>query len=221
MRELPILFSSEMVKAILEGRKTQTRRVIIPQPPEIWDFVKPIKNNEVNIISWCFYNSKDSDFHGYKNSKYQIGDRLYVRENYRLVCYPYHDGKYIYGEALLEYLADGDEFVCPADYEEWWKETWRKHSSDIRPNIFMPKWAARIWLEFTGIRVERLQDISEEDAKKEGASLIGWDIKYKETFHYPSYKASFKQLWESINAKRGFPWELNPWIWVYEFKRIK
>ena len=88
-------------------------------------------------------------------------------------------------------------------------------ASPWRPSIHMPKLAARIWLEITRVQVEKVQDITEADAKAEGAEPVcGLDQK-------PDYRGGFYFLWDSINAKRGFGWDVNPWVWVVEFKVVK
>lgn len=93
------------------------------------------------------------------------------------------------------------------DYE---KLTWK-------PSIHMPRWASRITLEVTGVRVERVRDITEDDARAEGANQDPIDGPEQGG----SYKLGFWDIWDSINAKRGFGWEVNPWVWVYEFKRVR
>ncbi len=175
--ERPILFGAAMVRAILEGRKTQTRRAMKPQPAELRD----IKGQD------CPYGRQ--------------GERLWVRETF---CVDEDD------QPVVLYRATDHE-SCG---QPW------------RPAIFMPRSASRITLEITAVRVERLQDISEEDAKAEGAEFgfcVGRD------FHEPcdpedavasSYKQGFAFLWDSINAKRGLGWEANPWVWVVKFKRL-
>ena len=84
------------------------------------------------------------------------------------------------------------------------------------PSIFMPRWASRILLEITEMRVERVQDISEEDAQAEGVDFPGWDWRLKRN----SWALNFSALWDSINAKRGFGWDVNPWVWIIEFSCV-
>ncbi len=181
MSEHPILFSAAMVKAILEGRKTQTRRVIKPQP------IHNIKHREyIAVID----GSKKQCPYG------QPGDRLWVRETWQLseeagMYYP-ETGRL--PDTLCEYAAD-------------YSEVERKDGGPWKPSIFMPRWASRITLEVVKVRVERLQDMSYEDAVAEGIDHI-----------YPQGRLQFRMLWDSINAKRGYGWDVNPWVWVVEFK---
>ena len=192
--EHPILFSVEMVRAIMEGRKTQTRRVIKPQPNDIREspFVK----------------SGIEDTHGYEiKRKYAPGDKLWVRETWM----PFTENGVRSGMAIYRATdkpeQDGDRPL------KW------------RPSIFMPRWASRITLEVVSVRVERVQDISEEDALSEGISF--WKPKemdnrpFEENFwtNYPQF--AFQNLWDSINAKRGYSWDANPWVWVIEFRRVE
>lgn len=158
MKERPILFSGEMVRAILEGRKTQTRRIIKGKRDA----------NGISIEIPRFG---------------KIGDLLYVRETWS----EDFDGR-------IQYRADTDG-------------TGRKW----KPSIHMPRRVSRITLEITNIRVERLNDISEEDSEAEGVSGT-WtrDLNYK--WH-------FKKLWESLNGAGS--WEKNPWVWVVEFKVVQ
>lgn len=166
-----------MVKAILEGRKTQTRRIIKPQP-NAWH-----KFNNGFLIP---------ELGGEKiKCPYQIGQTLWVRETWaESINSKRHGNTYIY-------KADGWEYPFK------WK-----------PSIFMPRWASRFNIEVTNIRVERLQDISVEDCKKEGI-----EIDYFLAFGNPEqfFKTSFKILWDSINKKRGYGWDVNPYVWVLEF----
>jgi hypothetical protein len=183
----PILFSSPMVQAILAGRKTQTRRVMNPQPTWVLNDGKPL---------WP------------TNPKYLTGDILYVRETWS----HYYDPNGHPYEPVIIYKADfGPE---PVDWN--WK-----------PNIFMPKAAARIFLQVTDVRAERLQDITEEDAIAEGIECIHEsDVKVyrnyllKEKLGSTNPVNSFSSLWNSINAKTS-PWKKNDWVWVYTFKKIE
>lgn len=171
-KERPILFSGEMVRAILDGRKTQTRRVMKHQNGAHLAFQKCPHGNP--------------------------GDCLWVRESFRLSV-PAHEGQTGYPIYRANFKDDPILGI--------WK-----------PSIHMPRWASRITLEITGVRVERVRDISEEDAKAEG-----WprDQELFPTVN-TSYKANlwFERLWDSINAERGFGWDVNPWVWVLEFKRV-
>ena len=209
VKERPIIFSGEMVKAILEGRKTQTRRVIKPQPSESW-----MANGNTN---WSEY---------YKRNRW---GRL---EKYLWICHP----------------TENREIVCPKGKPGdrlWVKEKWYcagEHECDGYPvrfeidaelaaavstkwraPIFMPRWASRITLEITDIRVQRVQEISEADARAEGVAPIPcepasivfntWKAQFR-------FRDAFKQGWDSINAKRGYSWESNPWVFVIEFRKL-
>lgn len=184
MKGRPILFSGEMVRAILDGRKTQTRRVIKPQPA---DDIKPANFPNPKVHGWMSslrhqYGSKTAHICPYG----QIGDLLWVREKFSLCRF---DG----GE--LWYWADGS----PGG-GDWTKP---------KPSIFMPRWASRITLEITDVRVERVQDISNDDALAEGIDRTNTSIK--------GYaRQRFEQLWASINGNAS--WDANPWVWVIEFQ---
>ena len=204
----PILFSTEMVQAILEGRKTQTRRIIKPQPKKgiiatAFDFKKGFYASKIKIEE----NPDRFEITKLFKPKYQTGDILWVRESFAKPPIYAFGVKYIY-------KAGFNESICG------WK-----------PSIHMPKEAARIFLEVTNVRVERLQDISEEDAIAEGIDKKG-DLYFnyfesekleklekffpKEYFYKEIPKVSFMSLWSKINGIDS--WIANPWVWVYEFK---
>jgi len=194
MKERPIIFSDEMVRAILEGRKTQTRRVIkapvLQNHPEYrWKFYKN------TLANWRF----DTDDYpnvcgGFKiKCPYgQPGDRLWVRETIK---------RNINQQGEFDNLSfyDADETMTVADVWPW--------KRDVLPSIYCPRGLSRINLLIKDIRVERVQDITEEDAEREGIDPEGY---------IPTIQ--FKKLWNSINEKRGYPWESNPWVWVVEFE---
>lgn len=199
MKERPILFSGEMVRAILDGRKTMTRRVIKVQPPDdayilgrmVESTARADRKNE-GKLHWIKFNDSriiSSDKTYFKCPYGQIGDMLWVRETY------------IEDTNGIHYKAD-DKFNCAKELGGW------------TPSIFMFREYSRINLEITNIRVERLSDITEEDAKAEGVAKEGNTV-------YPySFKEMFSHLWDSINSKRGFGWDKNPWVWVIEFRRV-
>lgn len=219
--ERPILFSAPMVRAILDGTKTQTRRVVKTQPVDIDEdgpYTQVLKS--VGPISFADRKHAVCPYGA-------VGDTLWVRETWF---------------SAPGYRA-GDEHVAPIGFAADGKPPHPSYSK--RPSIFMPRWASRITLEITDVRVERLQDISEEDARAEG--LTGWAkgrswipdgpplVKYGiadsdglpgsgETDAWPwtdwcvSPVAAYAKLWDSINAKRA-PWESNPWVWVVSFKQ--
>lgn len=183
MKEHPILFSAPMVKAILEGRKTMTRRVIKPQPKIIHDVY-----NDGTIETEQLFRNKTR----LKCPYGQAGDRLWVRETYlTFVCQP------------ICYKADG---YLKLETEKW------------HPSIFMPRWASRITLEITNIRVERVWGIRRD---KKNWIAEGYTKPFEGTITW-ALEADrwFAKLWDSINAKRGYSWESNPWVWVIEFKKI-
>jgi len=200
MKERPILFSADMVKAILEGKKTQTRRVMKPQPDN--ELTKYSLNGAIN---WRDESSNlgEYPYGNYTGCPYgQVGDRLWVRETY------WQDQS----GGLWGYKAGGIEWP-PSNC-----------GGKAKPSIHMPRWASRINLEITGIRVERLQEITEIDALNEGAeawyktapNTYGagyiWDSK--------GHIMGFARLWNSIN-KPPYDWGSNPFVWVIEFKRYE
>jgi hypothetical protein len=226
MKEHPIIFKSEMVKAILEGRKMQTRRIIKPQP-KIVDNIDEGSHVEWSCKKWpvlTIDGLTDLAYYG----PYSVGDRLWVRENIRTITYPWQDGKFGYGEYLIEYIADEHLISCPKEHEEWWKHNWHIRPSTTIPSIHMPRWASRILLEVTDIRVERVQDISQEDIESEGLWYYSEEYRNQICIWRDCVSGIqntrikyFKQLWDSINAKRGYSWEVNPYVWVITFRRIK
>jgi len=185
----PILFSTPMIQAILAGRKTQTRRVIKTQP------VGEFRNDGMFEEDGCYYlerlesNHPTEDYWNIGKPRYQIGNVLYVRETWQTVLIEDMEEIYLY-------KADGK------DYSDW--KSIYGHHFVWRPSIYMPQKAARILLKVKLVRAERLQDITEEDAKAEGFENIG----------------EFSDLWDKLNVKRGYPFDSNPWAWVYEFERI-
>ena len=213
MKEHPILFSGPMVRAILEGRKTMTRRVVKPQPE--WRYMAGLfgswvfkggllyPNAKPDVLALCPYG--------------QPGDRLWVRETWQY--FGFSDE----GEPCICYLADhgrewphvpqpeADKVDCIwADLSDPgnFSISGRACDNRWRPSIHMPHWANRITLEITGVRLDRLQDISVDDAWSEGIP------------HSPDVNPihEFEGLWTSINGDRS--WNANPWVWVVEFKRI-
>ena len=197
----PILFSTEMVQAILEGRKKQTRRIIKPQPSlgnGTWD----IRNiHEYFDENGKFISVPKLNTENHKSVKIKTGDILWVRESFAKPPIYAFGVKYIY-------KAGFNESICG------WK-----------PSIHMPKEAARIFLEVTNVRVEQLQDISEEDAIAEGierVSIAPFVHRFKNYLCNNKFigpKESFKTLWMKINGEDS--WNANPWVWVYEFKVVE
>lgn len=222
MKEHPILFSTPMVHAILEGRKTQTRRVVKPQPPSeatsAGVMSAPGRDHD-GEWSWLSGDPKDCDSWGFVGDEFrcpygQPGDRLWVRETHA----PQADCWGAWERALRGERIRQDELTIhyAADYshdERPFIEKWR-------PSIHMPRWASRITLEITGVRVDRLRDISEDDAIAEGIERDTgmWRHYGCPTQAWIHSRDSYRSLWESINGPGS--WEANPWVWVVEFKRI-
>ena len=201
MKERPIIFSTEMVRAILEGRKTQTRRVIKPQPTKglligcYWEDGKP------ETAEWCLADKYGDPIDAKPlNCPYgPVGDRLWVKETFQTLGSKKNTVYRATGGAELTWNINGTTH----------RETLKKWRSPL----FMPRWASRITLEITGLRVERLQDITEEDAVIEG-------LPPREQTGFDTARYRYHILWDSLNAKRGYAWESNPWVWVIEFKRL-
>jgi len=201
MSEKPIIMSGTSVRAILAGNKTQTRRVVKPQPKRVKTVrFHPFPSWETSVIEdWKI-----------PKARYAVGDRLWVRETWGLWSETWTDcgweAEGLSGGKQPRKLPQSNSFerffiaykATGLDYELCDGERWY-------PSIFMPKWAARIWLEVTGVRVERVQDLTKQDALAEGMQGC-----------FP--RIDFETLWDSLNKKH--PWESNPWVLVYEFKRI-
>lgn len=199
MKERPILFSGEMVRAILAGQKTMTRRVVrFNDSHRIQLHGKQWHIEDTDVVNRCPFGIP--------------GDRLWVRETFVLTQF--------------------DKPVYKADSTDKDGYFWSSIAADPkgvkwRPSIFMPRWASRITLEITNVRVERLDEITDDDAIKEGVERVGktrdgFSPLYKNYFvDCPdrSAKYSFSTLWRKINGKK-YPWESNPWVWVIEFKKI-
>lgn len=220
--ERPILFSTQMVQAIMEGWKRQTRRVINPQPHALTEAMRdyPRTNrwwaaSKMEYDNSVEYKNIGSDYqHDWKCPYGKPGDLLYVRETWCRM-----DGDYFY-KSSVKYP---DTLV--------WK-----------PSILMPKEAARIFLKVKDIKVQRVQDISTKDIKREGLQIPTNDDRPLIPLtdkHFPHeylkmaiqesrqfgeaelFRAFWIQLWDSINAKRGYGWESNPWVWVVEFEKME
>ncbi len=194
MKELPIRFSGPMVKAILDGSKTQTRRVVKQDRDGLLD-CKPTP-------AWDAFWQCVACPYG------KPGDRLWVRETFGIDD---EDG------AVL-YFADPDT-AQNAEHARICEDRYPRR----RPSIHMPRWASRILLEITDVRVERVQDISEADAQAEGIEYSerfeGYCIGMAEHYHSHDPRLSYASLWESINGPDS--WAANPWVWVVEFRRIE
>ena len=184
MATKPILFNTQMVRAILDGRKTCTRRIVKPQPTAHYGVqcIKP---------------------------PYQPGDILYVRETWSL-------------------RFDGEKYFYKADKNTSREEKRLLDYNDVkwRPSIHMPKEAARIWLKVTNVRVERLQDITEDGAEAEGAIDNRGFIHSPENEYDRIYTAReyFIKIWDRTIKKSDldiYGWDVNPWVWVIEFERCE
>jgi len=225
MKEGPILFSAPMVRAILEGRKTQTRRIVKPQPDGVW--AKNPETGEGEVFKLLPLPNGDpwwnlGGINGLPKCPHgSPGSRLWVRESWRAAKW-YDDlsPSDLPYQTIIEYGANAPT----------------PDAGKLRPSIFMPRWASRINLELISVMVERLQDISDEDAIAEGIDP-GWLIKTDNRAHnllrstiYGRYgercgdtivaseKHCFAWLWETINGHGS--WEANPLVWRIEFKRV-
>jgi hypothetical protein len=215
MKERPIIFNSDEVRGIIDGRKTMMRRVIKPQPFEI-----PYRDCYGNEESACFwrYGEEREDWPTPKDCPFgQPGDRLWVKETH-IAYEQYH----------VQYFADSLDHSRDKEYGVTW-------ASPVR----MPRWASRITLEIINVHVERLQDISEEEVRAEGfdASWLIWhegddahNTRREEIYSRFGVEAGntrtasecdeFAYLWDKLYAKRGYGWDANPWVWCVSFKVI-
>jgi hypothetical protein len=203
-KERPILFSGPVIPAILEDQKTQTRRIIKPQPDE--DGLAKVINGP-----W-----QDTDGRSYRCPYGKPGDILWVRETFCI-----ENSKGVPGDPPF---SDGRPIRHHDDehWGPWWEQPHYRATDPApeleigtgepgvkwRPSIFMPRWASRITLEIADVRVERLQSISGDDARAEG---------YDGSHAFP--REWFALLWERINGPGS--WEANPWVWAVEFRRVQ
>lgn len=251
--ERPILYSTDMVQALLDNRKSKTRRTNgldeINETINLFDFHASIVNNK-----GCYANFKnvvDGTITTIKCPYGKPGDLLWVRENWQLKGWCFDDG-----EMQINYQAGGHLWVDihdPKEDSSWLQNQIEKLENagvlvmsetdedyfeftdkpqPWKPNIHMPKEAARIWLKVADVRVERLQDISEDDAIAEGIEVGPTETDPFSRKSLPTYKiytelnrfvwaspvVSFKSLWESINGADS--WKANPWVWVVEFEVV-
>ncbi|NQT33240.1 MAG: hypothetical protein HQ594_06185 [Candidatus Omnitrophica bacterium] len=214
MKEHPIIFSSDMILAILKDRKTQTRRVIKPQPCNWVENIEFDKNRNICILHGHEMGMKSAT-HGFDGQPvilcpYQVGMKLWVREVWSDAGSS--TSKFEKDKRLIYYKANP---CIKFPFSKGWKSP-----------IFMPRWASRITLEITDVRVERVQEISLWDAKQEGLNFewqTGWTgcIPLKESLFYGYHMLTeWKNLWNSIHKKQ-YRWEDSPWVWIINFKRIK
>lgn len=200
MKERPILFSGPMVRAILEGRKSQTRRVIKPQPR-----LAPDQDESLVNAAW------QSGFVDVPCPYGEHGDLLWVRETWTA-----HD-RWIRQRKIGAVNYRATDTIGP--HLKW------------RPSIFMPRWASRLTLRITEVRVQRLQECSYEDAIAEGAADYTSFLSERETgaraesaedcarrLRWP--QRAYTEIWDSINGKRA-PWDSNPWVWAITFERVE
>ena len=222
-KELPILFRDPMVRAILAGRKTQTRRIVKYSQPSGRNGYWPAM---VCGVPKLIVDSNRCNDKPLRCPYGQVGDRLWVRETWT----PDHEP--FYPHFPICYRADfGPEYdrengkVFSSEQNAWFPFKWR-------PSIFMPRSVCRITLEITGVRVERLHDISEDDARAEGVAIISRDpasshqMLFEPVFgcDHPSgtlgsARECFESGWNKINGPGS--WEANPWVWCIEFKRLR
>lgn len=203
MRVLPILFNTEMVRAILDERKKCTRRIV-----KIPNYIKQQDDGLYTLFAegTCYENQHFEEIVQYLKKPYQPGDILYVRETW---CgLPVNEAGHMRGHTIYYYKADGE--LRP----KGWRGTWH-------PSIHMPKEAARIWLRVTNVRVERLQEITDKDAEQEGAQP-DYPFDYA-VDKWPNLE-HFKEIWNSTIKKSDlgrYGWDANPFVWVVSFERCE
>lgn len=221
MRERPILFSGAMVRALLAGTKTQTRRALKVQPLDVLPM-----NSDAAGRKWISLVQREPEPKGgvFGCRFGKPGDRLWVRESLKAV---YDEHGYI---ADYAYSADSAKVPRCPDLAEWASDATAfvhlQRPGGV-PSIHMPRWACRLVLEITGVRVERLGEITAADAKAEGiegqTDTGPWRNYLRDGYWFPEGKniapqLSFASLWQSINGANS--WQSNPWVWVVEFKRV-
>ncbi|WP_176154446.1 hypothetical protein [Burkholderia vietnamiensis] len=216
MKERPILFSGPMVRAILEGRKTQTRRIVKPTGAHhIFQFRgrEEARGTDEPTGEWAWCRAERVISEHIRCPYGKPGDRLWVRETH-LAWWKLDEanpaGPRVFSH-VAAYAADGYELE-PG--EKW------------IPSIHMLRAASRITLEITGVRVERLRDISESDARAEGVTIeerhkVGYCLGGGRGADRPPSIRALRELWDGLNADAGHGWDANPWVWVVEFRKVE
>jgi len=202
-KEHPILFSGPMIRALLSGTKTQTRRVVKPQPDRYIVSFEKLGNDWKPVWGVACMPTEEAN-RCIRCPCGVPGDKLWVRETWNASQHR------TTRQVRVFYRADDsnrqiDVYELPPS---------RRFGEHWRPSIHMPRWASRITLEVTDVRVERVQEITGEDARAEGVDAIP---AAPAAF---THRTSFAKLWNSINAKRGYGWDLNPWVSVVEFRKV-
>ncbi|WP_115656353.1 ASCH domain-containing protein [Klebsiella variicola] len=245
MKERGMIFNSEMVRAILDGRKTQTRRIMKVQPESnqlgLLLITDSTKHSDIGKYHWAESNATGNHVRSklFSSPFGAVGERIWVRETWATLgnedgcCVDWEDNlcKGDERSAARIYRASCEQ--RPGDYGLWsipddayWKPHTKEHKFEgaWRPSIHMPRWASRILLEITDVRVERLNAISEEDARAEGI-IDGGCLNCGEpepcgcANPEPDATDAFAYLWQSIYGQDN--WNANPWVWVIEFKRVE
>jgi len=215
MKERPIIFSGPVVRAILVGRKTQMRRVVKPQPNRGSELTRMQDGYADGFIRAVFAQDDEPNAYGIKCQYGQPRDRLWVRENGwerpDRTRKQMREG----ADTWAPYYYDADG-LCVEDIDGF--------GFKRRPSIHMPRWASRITLEITAVRVERLQEISEEEAEAEGVYEHLGEPQVEcdgQVRHFPdaSFVRGYLSVWQSIHGPGS--WDANPFVWVLEFKRVE
>ncbi len=226
MKERPILFTGPMVRAILEGRKTQTRRPVTSLNGHrelVYD--GPIIITPQEALTW---RPKLAEIFGPVACPFgQAGDRLWVRETFVLentddpppgVPTDIAGSEAEFGMFLFPHYraTEPEPHIVPSDLGDPYDDRTR-----WSPAIFMPRWASRITLEITNVRIQRVQDITYDDCRAEGIHVLTIDrLVNIGCGRWPLHRQEFYRLWDDVYAKGGYGWDKNPWVWVVEFRRL-
>lgn len=215
MKERGMIFNGEMVRAILDGRKSQTRRIVKSDCMDIGE--------KDDGTLWPWREHDNGGDYWYPCPFGEVGDRIWVRETWQAI----HDSVDEFGHVEERTYSPS----IPKEKDRYWHTVYAEHFGDEnredrgfpwRPAIHMPRWASRILLEITSVRVERLNDISQKDAQAEGMELTGWRPTYSDPDSggevWTPYD-NFAELWQSLYGVGS--WLSNPWVWVIEFRRIE
>ena len=226
-----IIFSGESIPAVGDGRKRMTRRVIVPQPPEGIDHIigpemyEPavIKDGDI-VPGKPIFGVYDARGEWGARCPYRPGEVVYVKETWADVNSENGPGFAYKADHHLKFCIDD---AYPVEYERypncaftmWCGDLWRgEPGHKWRSARYMPEFAARLFLLVKAVRAEKLQDITGDDLWAEG---FGASPEYMTPYIYGVAKTEFKHQWDSLNAKRGYSWESNPWVWVYQFERTE